>query len=105
LRREERLRLAAKTAQCTTGEPDATRRAPDRQACATGPDDPQVGNALGLLVDVDSQLGGLQDVEHRIGQAQAMHQAMLAMVDGGTPLERHPAYRAPFVVVGEGAAR
>jgi len=30
---------------------------------------------------------------------------MLAMIDTGKPLEAHPAFWAPFVVVGEGAAR
>jgi hypothetical protein len=29
---------------------------------------------------------------------------MLAMIDTGKPHEAHPAYWAPFVVVGEGAA-
>jgi CHAT domain-containing protein len=29
---------------------------------------------------------------------------MLAMIDGGKPEEAHPAYWAPFVLVGEGAA-
>jgi CHAT domain-containing protein len=31
--------------------------------------------------------------------------AMLAMIDKGKPHEAHPAYWAPFIVVGEGAAR
>jgi CHAT domain-containing protein len=30
---------------------------------------------------------------------------MPAMIDKGKPHEAHPAYWAPFVVVGEGAAR
>jgi CHAT domain-containing protein len=30
---------------------------------------------------------------------------MLAMIDRGEPHEAHPAYWAPFVVVGEGAPR
>jgi len=39
-----------------------------------------------------------------IGRAQAMRQSMLAMIDRGRPYEAHPAYWAPFVVVGEGGA-
>jgi CHAT domain-containing protein len=37
-----------------------------------------------------------------IGRAEAMRQSMLAMIDKGEPLEAHPAYWAPFIVVGEG---
>jgi CHAT domain-containing protein len=40
-----------------------------------------------------------------IGRAEAMRQSMLAMIDGGEPHEAHPAFWAPFVVVGEGGAR
>jgi CHAT domain-containing protein len=39
------------------------------------------------------------------GRAEAMRRAMLALIDKGRPEEAHPAYWAPFVVVGEGAAR
>jgi len=31
-----------------------------------------------------------------------MRQSMVAMIDRGRPYEAHPAYWAPFVVVGEG---
>ena len=37
-----------------------------------------------------------------MGHAEAMRQSMLAMIDMGTPQEAHPAFWAPFVVVGEG---
>jgi hypothetical protein len=40
--------------------------------------------------------------DKRIGRAEAMRQSMLALIDKGEPLEAHPAYWAPFVVVGEG---
>jgi CHAT domain-containing protein len=40
-----------------------------------------------------------------IGRAEALRQSMLAMIDNGEPLEAHPAYWAPFVVVGEGSER
>jgi CHAT domain-containing protein len=39
-----------------------------------------------------------------VGRAEALRRAMLAMIDNGVPHEAHPAYWAPFVVVGEGAA-
>jgi CHAT domain-containing protein len=39
-----------------------------------------------------------------VGRAEALRRAMLAMIDKGAPHEAHPAYWAPFVVVGEGAA-
>jgi CHAT domain-containing protein len=39
-----------------------------------------------------------------VGRAEALRRAMLAMIDQGEPRETHPAYWAPFVVVGEGGA-
>ena len=39
-----------------------------------------------------------------LGRPEALRRAMLAMIDKGKPHEAHPAYWAPFVVVGEGAA-
>jgi CHAT domain-containing protein/tetratricopeptide (TPR) repeat protein len=39
-----------------------------------------------------------------VGRAEAMRQSMLAMIDKGQFFEAHPAFWAPFVVVGEGAA-
>ena len=40
-----------------------------------------------------------------VGRAEALRRAMRAMIDMGEPHQTHPAYWAPFVVVGEGAAR
>ena len=40
----------------------------------------------------------------RIGRAEALRRAMLAMIDGGEPEEGHPSFWAPFVLVGEGGA-
>ena len=37
------------------------------------------------------------------GRAEALRRAMLAMIDNGKPYEAHPAFWAPFVLVGEGA--
>ena len=38
-----------------------------------------------------------------IGRAEALRRSMLALIERGEPHEAHPAYWAPFVVVGEGA--
>jgi CHAT domain-containing protein len=43
--------------------------------------------------------------DKKLGRAEALRRAMLAMIDNGKPHEAHPAYWAPFVVVGEGAVR
>jgi CHAT domain-containing protein/Tfp pilus assembly protein PilF len=40
----------------------------------------------------------------KVGRAEAMRRSMLALIDRGSPEEAHPAYWAPFVVAGEGAA-
>jgi CHAT domain-containing protein len=40
----------------------------------------------------------------RIGRAEALRRSMLAMIDSGEGYEAHPAYWAPFVLVGEGGA-
>ena len=37
------------------------------------------------------------------GRAEALHRAMLAMIDKGEPRQAHPAYWAPFVLVGNGS--
>jgi CHAT domain-containing protein/tetratricopeptide (TPR) repeat protein len=41
--------------------------------------------------------------DKRIRRAESMRQAMLALIDKGEAYEAHPAFWAPFVVVGEGA--
>ena len=40
----------------------------------------------------------------KIGRAEAVRRAMLGMIDQGPAWQAHPAFWAPFVVVGEGAA-
>ncbi len=42
--------------------------------------------------------------DNKIGRAEALRWAMLAMIDKGKSHEAYPAYWAPFVVVGEGAS-
>jgi CHAT domain-containing protein len=39
-----------------------------------------------------------------VGRSEALRRAMVALIEQGEPHEAHPAYWAPFVVVGEGAA-
>jgi CHAT domain-containing protein/tetratricopeptide (TPR) repeat protein len=40
----------------------------------------------------------------KIGRAEALRESMLAMIDSGQDVEAHPAFWAPFVLVGEGGA-
>ena len=40
--------------------------------------------------------------DRTMGRGEAMRQSMLALIDKGEPQEAHPAFWAPFVVVGEG---
>jgi CHAT domain-containing protein len=47
---------------------------------------------------------GRMAADKSVGRAEAMRQSMLALIDKGTADETQPAYWAPFVVVGEGAA-
>jgi CHAT domain-containing protein len=39
-----------------------------------------------------------------IGRSEALRRSMVALIEKGEPREAHPAYWAPFVVVGEGSA-
>ena len=39
-----------------------------------------------------------------IGRADALRRSMLSMIDSGKEYEAHPAFWAPFVLVGEGGA-
>ena len=41
--------------------------------------------------------------DFKLGRAEALRRAMLTLIDKGEPHELHPAYWAPFVVVGEGS--
>ena len=53
-----------------------------------------------LITGAMSQLAANKSM----GRAEAMRQSMLALIDKGEPREAHPAFWAPFVVVGEGGA-
>jgi CHAT domain-containing protein/tetratricopeptide (TPR) repeat protein len=47
---------------------------------------------------------GAMAKDKTVGRAESLRRAMLTMIDSGAPHEAHPAYWAPFIVVGEGAA-
>ena len=40
--------------------------------------------------------------DRTVGRAEALRRSMLALIDSGDRREAHPAYWAPFIVVGEG---
>jgi len=46
---------------------------------------------------------GRMAADKGVGRAEALRQSMLALIDKGKTDEAHPAFWAPFVVVGEGA--
>jgi CHAT domain-containing protein len=45
-----------------------------------------------------------QKANPKIGRAEALRRSMLDMIATGKDYEAHPAFWAPFVLVGEGAA-
>ena len=47
---------------------------------------------------------GAMSRDAKVGRAEALRRAMLSLIDTGKPHEAHPAFWAPFIVVGEGAA-
>jgi len=42
--------------------------------------------------------------DDKVGRAEALRRAMLALINTGGPKESHPTFWAPFVVVGQGEA-
>jgi CHAT domain-containing protein len=40
----------------------------------------------------------------KIGRAEALRRSMLSMIESGRDYEAHPAFWAPFVIVGKGAS-
>ena len=52
---------------------------------------------------ITSAVGAISS-DKNVGRAEGLRRAMLAIIDTGEPHQAHPAYWAPFVVVGEGAA-
>jgi CHAT domain-containing protein/tetratricopeptide (TPR) repeat protein len=53
-----------------------------------------------LITDAVAKLKSDPD----IGRSEALRRSMLAMIDNGETYQAHPAYWAPFVLVGEGGA-
>ena len=45
---------------------------------------------------------GALKADPKVGRAEALRRAMLAMIDGNDAKQAHPSFWAPFVVVGEG---
>ena len=60
-------------------------------------------NSAATVKLITSAVGAISR-DAKVGRAEALRRAMLAMIDKGEPRQAHPAYWAPFVVVGEGAA-
>jgi CHAT domain-containing protein len=46
----------------------------------------------------------IMSADKSVGRAEALRRSMLAMIESGDQKEVHPAYWAPFVVVGEGSS-
>jgi CHAT domain-containing protein len=61
-----------------------------------------VGSAATVKL-ITSAVGGITR-DAKLGRAEALRRAMLALIDNGEPGEAHPAYWAPSIVVSEGAA-
>jgi CHAT domain-containing protein len=59
-------------------------------------------NSAATVKLITSAVGAISR-DKSVGRAEALRRAMLMMIDKGAPDEAHPAYWAPFVVVGEGA--
>jgi CHAT domain-containing protein len=53
-------------------------------------------------VKLITQSLGIMATDKSIGRSEALRRSMLALINKGEPQEAHPAYWAPFVVVGEG---
>jgi CHAT domain-containing protein len=59
----------------------------------------------GATVKLITSAVGAINRDAKLGRADALRLAMLSLIDTGEPREAHPAYWAPFIVIGEGAAR
>jgi CHAT domain-containing protein len=55
-------------------------------------------------VKLTTQAFAALSVNPRLGRAEALRRSILTLIERGAPHEAHPAYWAPFVLVGEGGA-
>ena len=60
-------------------------------------------NSVATVKLITAAVGAISR-DKSLGRAEALRRAMLLMIDKGAAHEAHPAYWAPFVVVGEGGA-
>lgn len=97
------LRAAAGGAQGV----EALSRPRSRLHLRTGPRAARVvlGGQLGCCGELITGAMRKLAANEAMGRAEAMRQSMLARIDKWEPQEAHPAYWAPFVVVGEGGTR
>jgi CHAT domain-containing protein len=56
------------------------------------------GSTVGLITNAIAAL----KADPNMGRAEALRRSMLLMITTGKSYEAHPAYWAPFVLVGEG---
>ncbi len=61
-------------------------------------------NSVATVKLITKALGAMT-ADGSVGRAEAMRRSMLTLIDTGAADEIEPAYWAPFIVVGEGAAR
>ncbi len=54
-------------------------------------------------VELTTQTFAQLEANPEIGRAEALRRSMLTLIESGDPQKSHPAYWAPFMVVGEGA--
>ena len=84
----------------------ATRQNGDRYRTASASSLPDDNDEVAMLAAVKLITAALSEMarDPKIGRAEALRRSMLAVVDKGGPDEAHPAFWAPFVLVGEGGS-
>jgi CHAT domain len=57
----------------------------------------------GATVELITRTLSTMATDKNIGRSEALRRSMVTLIELGAPYQGHPAYWAPFVVVGEGA--